>query len=144
VGTGLFGQPACGGGAGVLDWSMPTAEAAPAGAVLTPAERAYLRRELDVFFSTLPSVAEGFLLRTWHGGPHKGAPKLPPPARSLLERGLARLDAGGPLPRLFLTQEGMAALRRMIADKRLANPEKFAHVRRELGIDPDQAADTAA
>jgi hypothetical protein len=29
-----------------------------------------------------------------------------------------------------------AALRTMMSDTRLANPEKFAHVRRELGIDP--------
>jgi hypothetical protein len=115
---------------------MPTAELA-ATTVLTPAEREYLRCELDVFFSTLPTVAEGFMLRTWHGGPHKGAPKLPAAAKSLLERGLARLEAGGPLPRLFLTQEGLAALRRMMADKRLANPQKFAHIRQELGIDPN-------
>lgn len=100
-----------------------------------PAEREYLRRELDVFFSTLPTVGEGFMLRTWQGGPHKGAPKLPPAAKSLLDRGLARLDARGPLPRLFLTEDGLAALRRMMADRRLANPQKFAHVRQELGID---------
>jgi hypothetical protein len=30
----------------------------------TAGERDYLRRELDVFFSTVPSVAEGFLLKT--------------------------------------------------------------------------------
>ena len=28
-------------------------------------EREYVRRELDVFFSTLPTVAEGFQLGTW-------------------------------------------------------------------------------
>jgi hypothetical protein len=39
------------------------------------------------------------------------------------------------LPRLFFTTAGLAALRRMFADKRLADPQKFAHVRRELGID---------
>ena len=32
----------------------------PSGVDLTPAEREYIRRELDQFFSTLPSVAEGF------------------------------------------------------------------------------------
>jgi hypothetical protein len=31
----------------------------------TSGERDYIRRELDVFFSTLPSVAEGFHLKTW-------------------------------------------------------------------------------
>jgi hypothetical protein len=31
---------------------------------------------------------------------------------------------------------GLPALRTMMADARLANPEKFAHVRRELGLEP--------
>jgi len=34
----------------------------------TPAERDYIRRELDMFFSTFPTVAEGFQLRVWRGG----------------------------------------------------------------------------
>jgi hypothetical protein len=33
-----------------------------------PGERDYIRRELDMFFSTLPTVAEGFQLKTWRGG----------------------------------------------------------------------------
>ena len=103
----------------------------------TPAEREYTRRELDQFFGTLPTVAEGFQLRTWRGGPQKGQPKLPPPARSLVERGLMRLDASPPFPRLFFAETGMIALRQMMADRRLADPAKFAHVRQELGIDPD-------
>jgi hypothetical protein len=35
----------------------------------TTAERDYIRRHLDQFFSTLPTVAEGFLLKTWRSGP---------------------------------------------------------------------------
>jgi hypothetical protein len=31
----------------------------------TAGERDYIRRELDMFFSTLPSVAEGFDLARW-------------------------------------------------------------------------------
>jgi hypothetical protein len=46
----------------------------------TPGERAYIRNELDIFFSTLPSVAEGFQLRLWRGGPEAGQPKLSPVA----------------------------------------------------------------
>jgi hypothetical protein len=46
----------------------------------TPPERDYIRRELDMFFSTLPTVAEGFQLKTWRGGPQAGQPKLPPSA----------------------------------------------------------------
>jgi hypothetical protein len=114
-----------------------------AASEFSPAEREYVRRELDVFFSTLPTVAEGFPLRVWKGGPRKGVPKLAPAAQSLLDRGLMRLDATARLPRLFFTPEGLAALRRMMADPRLANPQKFAHVRRELGIDPGHGAEAA-
>ena len=53
-----------------------TQTAPPAG--FTPGERDYIRRELDMFFSTLPSVAEGFHLKTWRGGPQAGQPKLSP------------------------------------------------------------------
>ena len=105
----------------------------------TSTEREYIRRELDQFFSTLPTIAEGFQLNTWRGGPKKGEPKLPPPAKSLLERRLMYLDHSRPIPRLFFTESGMAALRRMMADRRLADPVKFAHVRRELGIDSAQS-----
>ena len=57
----------------------------------SPGERDYIRRELDMFFSTLPTVAEGFQLKTWRGGPEAGKPKVPPVARSLVDRGLMRL-----------------------------------------------------
>jgi hypothetical protein len=83
----------------------------------TAGERDYIRRELDRFFSTLPTVAEGFLLKTWRGGPEAGQPT-------------ARL------PRLFFTEAGIDALRAMMSDRRLADPGKFAHIRHELGIDP--------
>jgi hypothetical protein len=102
----------------------------------TAGERDYIRRELDMFFSTLPRVADGFQLKTWRGGPLAGQPKVPPPARSLLDKGLLRLDDGRKPPMAFFTEAGIAALRTMMSDTRLANPEKFAHVRRELGIDP--------
>ena len=108
----------------------------PATAVtFTPAERDYIRRELDMFFSTFPTVAEGFQLKFWRGGPQAGQPKLPPAAKSLLDRGLMRLDATSRIARLFFTDQGLVVLRVMIADRRLANPEKFAHVREELGLD---------
>jgi hypothetical protein len=102
----------------------------------TPGERAYIRRELDMFFSTYPTVVEGFQLKTWRGGPHAGQPKLPPAAHSLLDRGLMRLDVGSRPPRLFFTDEGLVELRAMMADRRLADSVKFAHIRRELGIEP--------
>src|SRR6267154_2689114 len=68
---------------------------ATAATTFTPAERDYVRRELDMFFSTYPTEAEGFQLKTWRGGPQAGQPKLPPPAHRLLERGLMRLDMQG-------------------------------------------------
>jgi len=102
----------------------------------TPGEREYIRRELDMFFSTLPTVAEGFQLKTWRGGPEAGKPKLSPVAKGLVDRGLMRLDTSQRLPRLFFTEAGLAELRAMMADRRHADPKKFAHVRQELGIDP--------
>ena len=102
----------------------------------TPSERDYIRRELDQFFSTLPSVADGFQLRTWRSGPQAGQPKLSLPARGLVERGLMRIDITQPWPRLLFTETGLAALRAMMTDRRLADPVKFAHIRQELGIDP--------
>ena len=53
----------------------------------TSRERDYIRGELDMVFSTLPSVAEGFHLKTWRGGPEAGKPKLPLAAKGLLARG---------------------------------------------------------
>ena len=86
-------------------------------------ERDYIRRELDMFFSTLPTVAEGFQLKTWRGGPQAGRPKVPPVARSLIDRGLMRLDTSDRLPRLFFTETGLVELRAMMADRRLADPK---------------------
>jgi len=114
---------------------MSKIETAPA-AGFTPGERAYIRNELDMFFSTLPSVAEGFQLKTWRGGPDAGNPKLSPVAKGLVKRGLMRLDTSQRIPRLLFTETGLAELRTMMADRRLADPKKFAHVRQELGIDP--------
>jgi len=69
----------------VLVWAMR--KTVTAATTFTPGERDYIRRELDMFFSTYPTVVEGFQLKTWRGGPQAGQPKLPPPAHSLLDRG---------------------------------------------------------
>ncbi|WP_158746934.1 hypothetical protein [Acidisphaera sp. L21] len=99
-----------------------------------PKERDFIRRELDMFFSTYPTIAEGIQLRTWRGGARAGAPKIPPTAQSMLDRGLLRLDVTLRPPRLFFTDEGLAELRVMMADRRLADPAKFTHIREELGL----------
>jgi hypothetical protein len=52
-----------------------------------------------------------------------------------------RLDTSQPLPRLFFTEAGLVELRAMVADRRLADPKRFAHVRQELGIDPVPATE---
>jgi hypothetical protein len=109
----------------------------------TPAERAYIRNELDRYFTTFPTVAEGLVLRTWKAGPRTGQPKLGPAAQSLLDRGFVSLDPRSSPPRLFFTEVGLAALRAMMRDRRLADPEKFAHIRVELGIDPPTKAKVA-
>lgn len=119
----------------MLRWAMPRAKNS-SRSEFTPTERAYIRRELDVYFSTLPKVADGFQLRTWRTGPRTGEPKVPPAAFTLVYRGLMRLDATTQPPPLFFTDAGIAALRQMMSAPRLADPVQFAHVRRELGIDP--------
>ena len=102
----------------------------------TPRERDLIRREFCQRFGQDPALAEGFFLRLWRTRPRAGQPKVPLAAQGLLARGLVRLDASLRPPRLFLTEAGLAALRAMMADPRLASPKAFAHVRRELGIDP--------
>jgi len=104
-------------------------------ATLSAAKRAYIRGELDAFFSTLPSVAEGLILKVWKSGPLAGKPKVPATAQGMIDRGLLRLETTEGFPRLFFTEPGIAALRRMMADTRFADPTKFGHIRRELGID---------
>lgn len=80
-----------------------------------------------MFFSTLPTVADGFQLKIWRGRPEAGKPKIPPSAKGLLERGLMQLDTCERLLRLFFTEAALAELRRMMADRRSADPDKFAH-----------------
>ncbi len=91
---------------------------------LTPKEREYIRRELDIFFGTLPLVADGFQLRTWRGGPHAGQ----------VDRGLMEVRTGTPVPKAFFTESGLAALRLLASDRRYMDPQKFAHIRTELGL----------
>jgi hypothetical protein len=117
---------------------MAKPQKSPAGG-FTSGERDYIRRELDMFFSTYPTVTEGFPLKTWRGGPQARQPKVPPTAKGLLERGLMRLDTSQSFPRLFFTETGLTELRAMMRDRRFADPMKFAHVRQELGIDPAPA-----
>jgi hypothetical protein len=81
-------------------------------------------------------VAEGFLLKTWRSGPQAGQPKVPFPAQGLIERGLMRIDSTQHWPRLLFTETGLEALRTMMTDRRLADPERYAHIRRNSAFHP--------
>lgn len=114
---------------------LPAPATAPAS--LSPKEREFLRSGLSPVFGSAPLAADGILVRTRPPGPDgRREPKLGPAARSLVDRGLLRLEGDGPFPRLRFTDAGLAALRAMVADRRLTDPERFAHLRAELGLDP--------
>ena len=49
------------------------------------------------------------------------------------------LDYSRAITWLFFTEEGIVALRQMMADRRFADHVKCAHVRQELGIDSAQS-----
>ena len=112
---------------------------------VTAPERELIRRELGMHFSQLPSVADGLFLRTWRGGPQAGQPKVPPPVRSMLERGLVELRTDQPWTRAHFTAAELDALREMARDRRLLDPVRYAHVRQELGLDAQETTeDTSA
>jgi hypothetical protein len=70
-------------------------------------------------------------------GRRPSALMAPPPAagKSLVERGLTRLDTSRHPPRLFFYQKGDVGPSIRDGQPRLADPEKFAHIRRELGLE---------
>ena len=94
-------------------------------------------------FSTLPTVADGLLLKVWATGPNKGRPKLPPAAQSLAAKSFVTVDETQHRPRLLFTTTGREALRAMMANPRHADPVRFAHIRQELGIDPHLPCEAA-
>ncbi len=106
----------------------------------TAQEREFIRCEMGMRFSQYPSVADGLFLRSWRGGEHKGEPKLPPAVRTMLERGLVEIQPGPIGYRALFTEAGLAALRVLLADRRAMDPARFAHLRRELGIDASEDA----
>jgi len=106
----------------------------PAPSPFTAPERDLLRREFCRHFSQDPAIADGILLRTWRGGEKRGQPKIPPAVQTMLERGLVEVRTTNQWPRAFFTEAGMAALRQLLMDKRAMDPERFAHLRVELGL----------
>jgi hypothetical protein len=111
----------------------------PAPTPFTAAERELLRRELCRHFSQDPLIADGLFLRTWRGGDRRGQPKIPPAVQTMLDRDLLDLQITPRGPRAFFTAAGLAALRQLVLDRRAMDPERFAHLRRELGLAGDDA-----
>ena len=62
---------------------------------------------------------------------HQSAPAV----QSMLERGLLELRSTARGPRAFFTEAGLAALRQLVLDRRAMDPERFAHLRVELGLE---------
>ena len=109
----------------------------------TPVERDFIRREFCTHFSSYPALDDGIFLRTWRAGPQKGQPKIPKAMVGLLERNLVSLPSepqSGFGKRAYFTEAGLAALRELLQDRRSMNPQRFAHLRQELGLNPAAAA----
>ena len=104
-------------------------------APFTAAERELLRRELCRHFGQDPRIAGGIFLRTWRGGERRNQPKIPPAVQGMVERGLVELRTTSRGPRAFFTETGLVALRQLVLDRRAMDPERFAHLRAELGLD---------
>ena len=113
--------------------AMPERSKSP----FNPAERDLIRLELMPRFGQEPQLANGLFLRTWRGGPHKGEPKIPKAIQSMLDRGLVEIQPN-PMGRqaAFFTEAGLEALRQLLLDRRAMDPERFAHLRQELGMEP--------
>ena len=111
----------------------------------TSVERDLIRREFCRHFGSYPKLADGMLLRTWGSGPDKGQPKVPKAMTGLVERGLVSIPSQTQpafLARSYFTATGVAALAELLEDQRSMNPQQFAHLRQELGLDPaDEAAE---
>ena len=103
----------------------------------TPQERDLIRLELMPRFGQEPQLANGLFLRTWRAGPQKGEPKIPKAIQSMLDRGLVEIRRN-PMGRqaAFFTEAGLEALRQLLQDRRTMDPERFAHLRQELGMEP--------
>src|ERR687886_1823523 len=101
----------------------------------TQQERDLIRLEMGMRFGQYPELANGLFLRTWRGGPHKGEPKIPKVIQGMLDRGLVEIRPN-PMGRqaAFFTEAGLEALRQLLLDRRAMDPERFAHLRQELGM----------
>ena len=106
----------------------------------TLAERALIRHEMGQHFGAYPRLADGIILRSWRTGSRKGEPKIPPAIASMVARGLVTIRPTPRWPLACFTAAGLRELRLLLLDHRAMDPVRFAHLRRELGIDPGPLA----
>jgi hypothetical protein len=106
----------------------------------TARERALIRHEMGQHFGEYPRLADGIILRTWRTGERKGQPKIPPAIESMMARGLVAIRQESRWPVAFFTEVGLRELRLLVLDRRAMDPARFAHLRRELGLDPEPRA----
>jgi hypothetical protein len=109
----------------------------PVPVSFTARERDLIRHEMGLHFGQYPSLADGIFLRTWRGGPEKSEPKIPPAVRTMMDRGLVEIRNTERGPRAFFTKAGLEELRRLLLHRRYMDPARFAHLRQELGLEPD-------
>ncbi len=105
----------------------------------TAAERGFLRHALGAApDASPPALEDGVALPVWRSGARRGEAKLPPALASLAARGLMEVAEDGEGARARFTELGLHALRRLVADGRSLDPERFGHLYDELGVDrPD-------
>ena len=114
-----------------------TCRAEPLPVSFTARERELIRHEMGLHFGQYPRLADGIFLRTWRGGPQKSEPKIPPAVRTMMDRRLVEIRNTERGPRAFFTEAGLQELRRLLLDRRDMDPARFAHLRREVGLESD-------
>lgn len=100
----------------------------------SPAERSFIRQELAAAFGVFPSLAQGIRLSVWTTGARRGQPKISPVLAGLIDRGLMDMPAEDLGRRAYFTQTGLLALKALYEDGRYLDPDRFGHLREELGI----------
>jgi hypothetical protein len=106
----------------------------PRALPFSPSERSFLRQELGAAFGHRKSLAQGIGVAVWTTGPRKGEPKVPPVLAGLVARGIMDMPAEDLGRRAYFTQTGLAALRVLYEDGRYLDPDRFGHLREELGL----------
>ena len=107
-------------------------------ASFTARERDLIRREFCRHFGQDPRIADGVFIRTWRTGEREGQPKIPPAVQSMLDRGLVEIRPARLGATALFTEEGLRDLRVLLQDRRAMDPERFGHLRRELGLGCDE------